>query len=52
MFAIDIILYLICGVSGYYSMVANTPEIIIDRDNLPDLDPDYYMLVARCMFPL
>ena len=34
-FMIEVVLYLVCGISGYYSLLGNTPDIIIDRKNLP-----------------
>lgn len=44
-------MYLAIGVGGYYAMCDDTPDIIIERDNLHS-GTDWFMLAARFAFPL
>lgn len=40
------IFYILMAVFGYFSTLGRTPEIVLLRENLPSLDPDYFMIVA------
>lgn len=48
----EVILYIIIGLAGYYSLYKDTPDIIINRDNLNPDETDWFMLIARFLFPL
>jgi len=39
------------GVGGYYGMCEDTPDIIIERDNIHS-GTDWFMLIARFLIPL
>ena len=49
---IDIICYLIIGFAGYFTQPINTPDIIIERKNLKNVNHDYIMILGQCCFLL
>jgi len=48
---VEIILYLMIGIGGYYGMCNQTEDVITKRPALPG-NKDYLMLAARFCFPL
>ena len=49
---IDIICYLIIGFAGYFTQPINTPDIIIERKNLINVNRDYIMILGQFCFLL
>lgn len=40
------VFYILMGFFGYFSTLGRTPDIVMLREHLPSLDPDYYIIVA------
>lgn len=38
--------YILMAFFGYFSTLGRTPDIVMLRETLPSLDPDYYIIVA------
>ena len=49
---LDIICYLIIGLSGYLTQPLNTPDLIIERTNLNNFKHDFIMLFGQICFIL
>ena len=43
---LDCVFYYIIASAGYFSTFNNTSPVVIERDALPKLDPDYFCLLA------
>lgn len=48
----EMIIYLLIGNIGYYSMGEDTPKVIILRPALPNYKKDLPMLIARIAFTI